>query len=645
MRFYLFFALLCCLCASPAMAEDDGSSPNPDQVFEMDEYVVTGTSTKDQIKNIPRNVNVITAEDIEKSTAQNLPELLGREAGIQLIDDTGVPGRSKVDIRGQGEHAATNVLVLVDGHRINSVDMSGANFTTIPLSQIERIEILRGPGGALYGNNAVGGVINVITKSGEGTPFGGSIGAEFGSYNTKKYQAAIHGSKDIFSMNAIGSYSDSDGYRENGGMEKKDAQFKFGLDPTDIFSMNFSVAVHEEEYGMPGGVNLDDIDDRDKRREKNPWNSDEAHGSIEQQRIQASSTINLEDYGSLDLDLGLLFRDNPYTWGYGTTYKIQEDTYNYALRWDKKIFLYGREHTVQLGLDGLYSDYNSWEEIQTYAKENGLFVATAWSLTDDLTLTIGSRYTHYNLDRKSFENKNWNHISYDSGLIYSLGSLGNVYGSVATGFRTPSVDDMNYAVEDIEPQTTINYEVGTHLKPWESIAFDVAVFRQESKHEIYTIQPDPTVWDWVTDNRDEPILRHGIEASIKYCPIRPFTLRFNYTWIHARFKDSNNVVPLVPEHSVNAGVDWRFIEQACISLDGKYVSSKYDGNDSDNDTYEKIDAYTVVDAKLTWECTQALRLYACVNNIFDELYATTAYGETYYVMPERNFYAGMEWKF
>ncbi|WP_462325975.1 TonB-dependent receptor [Desulfoplanes sp.] len=644
MRFFHFFlVVLLFLCASPALADNATSAGNATtsgHVFEMDEYVVTGTRTKSQIKNIPRNVTVITAEDIEHSTAGDLPELLGREAGVQLSDNTGVPGRAKIDIRGQGGAAATNVLVLVDGHRINSVDMSGTNFSTISLSQIERVEVLRGPGGALYGNNAVGGVINIITKSGRGEKFGGQAGAEFGSYDAKKYHAGIRGSKDIMSMSANLSYSDTDGYRDNGGMETKDAQFNFGLDPTDIFSMNFGVGIHEEDYGMPGGVSLADIDDRNKRRETS---SPDDHGTISQQRLWTDGSLDLQEYGAVEAELGLLHRENPYH-AWGSDQEIKEQTTDYSLTWDKKYTLFEREHRIQAGVEGFYSDYTSYSDIKSFALDTGVFLATTWSLTDDLMLSLGGRYTEYDLDRSSNNNKNWNNLSYDTGLVYSLGDMGSVYTSMSTGFRTPNTDELGLADDDIKPQTTTNYEIGTHLKPMEKIAFDVALFRQESKDEIYYDGNKKLNTNW-----DQKTLRHGVEAGVKYYPITPLTLWANYTWIKAEFADSHNTVPLVAEHTVNAGIDWRFIEQALLSVSAQYVGSKYDGGDETNDQYEKIDPYTVVDAKLSWDYSKNLNFYCGVNNIFDELYATTAtsypWASAYYVMPERNFYAGLEWKF
>ena len=91
-------------------------------------------------------------------------------------------------------------------------------------------------------------------------------------------------------------------------------------------------------------------------------------------------------------------------------------------------------------------------------------------------------------------------------------------------------------------------------------------------------------------------------------------------------------------------MELRIMDSFLLTLTGTWVGSRYDGNDGNNDLYEKLDAYKVLDAKLSYEY-KSLKIFFGTNNIFNELYSTTAYSETYYPMPERNFYGGMEWKF
>ena len=155
--------ILCGLQGVSASAEETlppGVSAGP-----LEEIVVTATRYPQQLDSIPANVSVISAADIEASVARNIPDLLRAEAGLHVNDITGNGQTYTVDIRGFGETAGLNTLVLVDGRRITSADLSGTDWTVIPLDRVDRIEIIRGSrSSVIYGDNASGGVINIITR-------------------------------------------------------------------------------------------------------------------------------------------------------------------------------------------------------------------------------------------------------------------------------------------------------------------------------------------------------------------------------------------------------------------------------------------------------------------------------------------------
>ncbi len=136
----------------------------------MEEVVVTASRQEEEVRDTARNVTVITSEDIEQATSNFVPELLSREANVTLRSFFGTDKNAGVDVRGMGETSSSNVLVLVDGFRLNPPDLSGPDFSVIPISEIERIEIVRGANSVLYGDGAVGGVVNIITKRGGAEP-------------------------------------------------------------------------------------------------------------------------------------------------------------------------------------------------------------------------------------------------------------------------------------------------------------------------------------------------------------------------------------------------------------------------------------------------------------------------------------------
>ena len=190
--------------------------------FELDEIVVTAAKVAAPVQQTPRNVTVITAEDIAESPSNNIIDLMSREVGINVRSLQGTDRQAVIDIRGMGATAASNVVVLVDGVKLNSPDLSGPDLSSISLDQIERIEVVRGSGGVLYGDGAVGGVVNIVTKKGMiGTQV--SASASYACYDTAEVWAAVRGGYKDLSYCLNGALYDSDGYRDNGFLKLVDA--------------------------------------------------------------------------------------------------------------------------------------------------------------------------------------------------------------------------------------------------------------------------------------------------------------------------------------------------------------------------------------------------------------------------------------
>jgi outer membrane cobalamin receptor len=154
-----FLPVLFLFAMDGALAQNAEKDP-----VKLDEIIVTAPAADSTLRTVPHSVSLITAEDIEHSPATTLTELLAREANLNLQSFLGNDKRAAIDMRGMGDTSISNVLVLVDGLRLNEVDQSGADFSSIPMSSIERIEIIRGGGSDRYGDGAGGGVINNITK-------------------------------------------------------------------------------------------------------------------------------------------------------------------------------------------------------------------------------------------------------------------------------------------------------------------------------------------------------------------------------------------------------------------------------------------------------------------------------------------------
>jgi iron complex outermembrane receptor protein len=184
-----------------------------EETMQLEEVVVTATRAEEEIEKISSNVTVITREEIRKSTATTVQDLLRNEEGLIIRDLYGTGTKSTVDMRGFGR--GINTTVLIDGKKVNNIDLSGVDWNLIPLENVERIEIVRGGGSVLYGDNAIAGVINIITKKGRKLKPEIELDARIESYSGNKEHFTVRGAAERLSYFLLLKRRETDGYRDN----------------------------------------------------------------------------------------------------------------------------------------------------------------------------------------------------------------------------------------------------------------------------------------------------------------------------------------------------------------------------------------------------------------------------------------------
>ncbi len=232
----------------------------------MDKVIVTASRQEEKIASVPASVTVISEQEIANSPAETVPELLRNTAGIVVNDITGNGRNITVDLRGFGETAGLNTLLLIDGRRVNQADLSGVDWTLIPKDRIQQIEIIHGGrGSVLYGDNAAGGVINIITKKGEELHFSGGLVA--GSYESFLSRLAVSGSTESVSYALSGSFRTTDGYRDNSGTDAKDVGLNLEYFASDRFNVALNSGYHEDDTDVPGALLLSELESGISRTE------------------------------------------------------------------------------------------------------------------------------------------------------------------------------------------------------------------------------------------------------------------------------------------------------------------------------------------------------------------------------------------
>lgn len=212
---------------------------------ELEKTVVSAEKFETNVRETTKNVSVIEKEEIKKSGAKSLIELLQNIPGIFVSSGF---GSGTIDFRGQGEASKNNVLVLVDGVSLNTIDMAGPDLSIIDVNNIERIEIIPS-GGVVYGDKAVGGVVHIITKS-----QGSSIELETGSFGYENFGANINEKIGDFSIHTDFSRALKDGYRENTNSKKENFGLGLAYDINESNKISFSYSYNESDILYAGSL-------------------------------------------------------------------------------------------------------------------------------------------------------------------------------------------------------------------------------------------------------------------------------------------------------------------------------------------------------------------------------------------------------
>ncbi|MCP3175749.1 TonB-dependent receptor [Desulfuromonas sp. KJ2020] len=632
------------------------------QPTEMEAVVVTATRTEQAIKTVPANVTVIDQEAIANSNAQNVVELLRSQEGIVVRDLLGNGKTANVDLRGFGETSAANTLVLVDGRRVNAIDLSGTDWLQIPLNQIERIEIIRGTGGVLYGDNATGGVINILTK----VPAGGlhaSAGIEVGSYDFNKEKVSLSASQESLAVSLYASRSDTDGYRDNNDLLAKDVGGKFSYFATDALTLRLSGTYHYDIYGMPGALNAGELA-LNRRAAKNPDDEAETHDRY----LQAGLDFERAHGSQVSADVSFRDRDtdaNVVSWAFKASSSVK--TWGFTPRYTLETDLFGYPHKFIAGAD-LYR--SQLENVSSYSLADidkdslGLYLQDEIYLRPDFILSAGVRqeWTAYDFaqedlggalasldDTASERNHAWS-----LGLTYLYSDHSSAFVRTNKSFRLPLVDEMiqyDYMAGSIslnsalQPQTSLQFEAGIRHHFGEAFEGRVTLFQADIKNEIFY---NPI--DYSNQNHPET-RRRGLEFGADLKLARHISLTGNYSYTEATFEKApfaGNDVPAVPRHKANITAKLTdIIPGTILSTTYNYMGSIYAISDQAN-LYGKTNSFHTLDAKASYRW-QSLKAFFGVNNITNTKYhqhvVSNFAGLNYYPAAERNWVAGLEYDF
>ncbi|MBW2107066.1 MAG: TonB-dependent receptor [Deltaproteobacteria bacterium] len=648
----MLFAAMLGLQAGVLFAGDDPDEAPP--AFVMDEVVVTADRQSEQIRRIPANVTVITASDIERSSARTIVELLSAEGGLTARSLLGNDKKAVVDIRGMGETSVSNVLVLVDGVGQNPADMAGPDFSSLFLDQVERIEILRGAGAVLYGDGAVGGVINIITRPAGGKPHA-SATLEGGSDQYTKGAASVGGAFGPFRLSVIGNYSDTDGYRQKGYFWNKNVSTDIACDLGEHLSLWAKTRLHKDHYGLPGPLTLEQFD-QDPRQSTDTTDS---NGETWQESYSAGLEAFLADLGNFSASVTYKERENAWVQTL-TPGSIESRTREMNLRYQWNHDIGACQNELTLGWDRrdiAYDQETSFATKPYDVQHAGTYVFDKLTLRDHWVFQAGARHHDYeNILTTTGKKTTWTQDVYTLGAVrlFEIGDRlkGSLFANHATSFRVPNVDELGFATDDIRPQTGDHWDAGAKLLLSQRAELGLTWFHIRIQDEIWF-----DAFNYINTNYDRATTRKGLEAALRFYPTDTLKLWANHTYTKARFEDVDYEVPTVPQHKTSAGASWTATSWLQLDLSYQFVGSRPQGGNPLEDyrktgsasggaTYARMPSYQVVDAKVTVRLNRAgAKAFFAVNNLFDEQYYTNNYYDNVYPAPGRTWRVGVTWAF
>lgn len=641
------------------------------QTIALPEIDVTASRTGGTVAGA--STTVITAADIERSPSQSLPDILSQAAGVQVMHAGGSPTgvNDLVDLRGFGAFAQSNVLVLVNGRRYQDFDLQGFDYSVIPLNSIERIEITRGNSGTvLYGDGAVGGVINIITKSSPQGGFSSRVEAIGGSYGYGQVRASTAGTSGPWSISAFANAVTSDGYRDNSDLRLGNAlgtlKYK-GLG----WGSYLTLSVDSQRQNLPGTLpNLPiiyPITLATPRASTTPfdWASKKDFNAI------GGFTRTLDSGADLVIDGGIrrkyqqsLFYSyfNPPAFVFDPSTAVPANfadtvmtTTSFTPRIDWAHRLFGPPGKLLTGFDFYNTQYNSdrsqdeglpafhsYDIRQTTA---ALYAMNTSSVRPDFDISFGGR-VQYNLIKGTddynaavdpnagfyatspqappVDRDEWQYAAH-LGYEYRIAPAFTLFGRVARAFRLPNADERIAAGNafgvvlpaslDLRTQTSYDVENGVRVKS-DAFAFESTAYIMRLNNEIHFI---PALFANV--NLD-PTQRIGWENSASYRLAEDFRVRGGVTYLRATFRDGpneGNDIPLVSRWSGNAGFAWAvWRELATLDVNVRYFGKRRMDNDQPN-TQPLIPAAATVDVKLGGKYRNFFWSVAALN-LFDKKY-------------------------
>ena len=633
-------AVFIVLGARPVFAEDD----------EPLLVVVTPSGIEQPVTEANTTMTVIDQQTIEESNAGSVAELLRGQAGLHVTDLFGDGSQATIDLRGFGPTAGSNTLILIDGRKLNnSADGASPDLSVVDIDDIEQIEILQGSSGVLYGNQAVGGVVNIIRK--KSFEDSARIGVRAGSFNSQEITAA--GNKVLGRNRISASFSDwsTDNYRDNNEAENRRLSLRAERIDRGLTSFIEAEAV-DDEINTPGALLEDELEE-DREQSLDFYEDDYFETETRLVRLGMDKAFDDErsagfDYSYRDTDREFIQTFRPFP-GSETTQERETRILNANYRVVPMESSSLRSYLVGFTREDTEYELDSAFGIQAIDQViQDIYLSTQWSTGERSHIDAGVRYSDQeaDIDDEDFD---------DTITVFSIG-----YSHSFEKVRLFARADQNFRYPTVEEHTNVPFGDDPGLETQEGVSLELGMEYRVSQYRlrgtIYRIDLEEEIaFDENSANLNlDETERNGLilEASRQWSPA--IDTGISLTFMDAEISDGEfdgNQLPLVPERTIRLDGSYRFSDALLTSLEIIAVDEQVFGGDFGNDL-SKLDSYEVVNAHASYKLKNWVFGFR-INNLLDEEYsetgnAFTSFGPpptftptsepSYFPSPERNFW-------
>ncbi len=600
------------------------TEPVKDSV-KIDEVVVTGTKTSIQRNQIPLTVSVIQQSEIQENHESAILPLLSQQVPGLFVTQRGIMGfgvangaAGQISIRGIGGQPTTQVLVLLNGNPQYMGIMGHPLADSYRSANIEKVEVIRGPASVLYGSNAMGGVINIITKEQHNKGEELHAGLSYGSYNT--IQAFVNGGlkKDKFNLHAGFNRDQTNGHRPASYFAVNDAYIKtaYALNTNFKLSADFSLTqFNGADPGMDTSNTIEAVlgDTLDILRGMGSLVLDnhfeKADGSLRA----------FYNFGNHDITSGFLSTDINYGLvAYENLHLLPGNTLTLGL--DYKIYGGKAENVKAMNGQGITFVDTTLHEIAGYAVINQV-------LWDKLTLNAALRGEHHSLYGMVW--------APSAGIVYRPNAYQNIRASVSKGYRSPSMRELfiNFPMPwmpnpnaDLKQEEVLNYEIGAASLLLENkLKLELCIFHIRGTNFIQSVTNDALELQYMNMG---DVNNTGVEASLFYSLNEHLSWQSNYAYTH-----TENPLLQSPEHKLFLGANYR-LKKFSGRLNYQFVGGLYNVVGAQENSL----SYHLLNLNLAYRFSEKMDSYIKIENLLNQQYEIL-YG---YPMPGTTVLAGVQ---